>query len=135
MADGSRNNPADVHRTSRTSLQFHCNPLGTTFHIQYRSIQTKVSTVPHTTTQELLKKARGVCRGAAALRPLCGFPFSSKKILHALRQKSKRHTVFKKSISNLLLLYLTTRTLYIPSISLSSSNALADAALSRSIRV
>jgi len=74
MADGSRNNPADVHRTSRTSLQFHCNPLGTTFHIQYRSIQTKVSTVSHTTTQELLKKARGVCRGAVALRPLCGFP-------------------------------------------------------------
>ena len=25
MADGSRNNPADVHRTSRTSLQFHHN--------------------------------------------------------------------------------------------------------------
>ena len=67
-------NSADVHRTSRTSLQFHCNPLGTTFHIQYRSIQTKVNTVPHTTTQELLKKARGVCRGAVALRPLCGFP-------------------------------------------------------------
>jgi hypothetical protein len=44
------------------------------FHIQYRSIQTKVNTVPHTTTQELLKKARGVCRGAVALRPLCGFP-------------------------------------------------------------
>ena len=74
MADGSRNNPADVHRTSRTSLQFHCTPLGTTFHIQYRSIQTKVSNVSHTTTQELLKKARGVCRGAVALRPLCGFP-------------------------------------------------------------
>ena len=67
-------NSADVHRTSRTSLQFHCNPLGTTFRIQYRSIQTKVNTVPHTTTQELLKKARGVCRGAVALRPLCGFP-------------------------------------------------------------
>ena len=103
MADGSRNNPADVHRTSRTSLQFHHNnrhnvshpipkhtdksqhrtphhnprtqnPLGTTFHIQHRSIQTKVNTVSHTTTQELLKKARGVCRGAGALRPLCGFP-------------------------------------------------------------
>ena len=103
MADGSRNNPADVHRTSRTSLQFHHNnrhnvshpipkhtdksqhrtphhnprtqnPLGTTFHIQHRSIQTKVNTVSHTTTQELLKKARGVCRGAVALRPLCGFP-------------------------------------------------------------
>ena len=106
MADGSRNNPADVHRTSRTSLQFHHNnrhnvphptpkhtdksqhrtphhnprtqnSLGTTFHIQYRSIQTKVNTVSHTTTQELLKKARGVCRGAVALRPLCGFSTAS----------------------------------------------------------
>ena len=48
--------------------------IGTTFHIQYRSIQIKVNTVPHTTTQELLKKARGVSRGAVALRPLCGFP-------------------------------------------------------------
>ena len=103
VADGSMNNPADVHRTSRTSLQFHHNNrhnvshpipkhtdksqhrtphhnprtqnnLGTTFHIQHRSIQTKVNTVPHTTIQELLKKARGVCRGAVALRPLCGFP-------------------------------------------------------------
>ena len=83
MADGSRNNPADVHRTSRTSLQFHCNPLGTTFHIQYRSIQTKVSTVSHTTTQELLKKSpRGVQRGAA----LCHFAvFSHSNVIYPLR--------------------------------------------------
>ena len=82
VADGSRNNPADVHRTSRTSLQFHHNnrhnvphpipkhtdksqhrtphhnprtqnSLGTTFRIQHRSIQTKVNTAPHATTQEL----------------------------------------------------------------------------------
>ena len=115
MADGSRNNPADVHRTSRTSLQFHHNnrhnvshpipkhtdksqhrtphhnprtqnPLGTTFHIQHRSIQTKVNTVSHTTTQELLKKARGVCRGAVALRPLCGFHFSPKKNISSNKQ-------------------------------------------------
>ena len=86
MADGSRNNPADVHRTSRTSLQFHCNPLGTTFHIQYRSIQTKVSTVSHTTTQELLKKSpRGVQRGAA----LCHFAvFSHSNVIYPLRGRS-----------------------------------------------
>ena len=60
------------HRTPHHNPRTQ-NNLGTTFHIQYRSIQTKVSTVSHTTTQELLKKARGVCRGAVALRPLCGF--------------------------------------------------------------
>ena len=100
VANGSRNNPADVHRTSRTSLQFHHNnrhnvphptpkhtdksqhrtphhnprtqnPFGTTFHIQYRSIQTKVNTVSHTTTQELLKKSpRGVQRGRGFTAPL-----------------------------------------------------------------
>ena len=108
MADGSRNNPADVHRTSRTSLQFHHNnrhnvshpipkhtdksqhrtphhnprtqnPLGTTFHIQYRSIQTKVSTVSHTTTQELLKKSpRGVQRGHGFMAPLRFSSFPTK---------------------------------------------------------
>ena len=102
MADGSRNNPADVHRTSRTSLQFHHNnrhnvshpipkhtdksqhrtphhnprtqnPLGTTFHIQHRSITDKVNTVSHTTNPRTPKKARGVCRGPW-LTALCGFP-------------------------------------------------------------
>ena len=68
--------------------------IGSAFHIQYRRIQTQVNKTPALHNQALLKKARGVCRGAAALRPLCGFPFSSKKILHAIRQKSKRHTVF-----------------------------------------
>lgn len=136
MADGSRNNPADVHRTSRTSLQFHCNPLGTTFRIQYRSIQTKVNTVPHTTTQELLKKSpRGVQRGRGFAAPLRFSFFPQKKYCAPFAKKANATQYLKKSISNLLFLYLTTRTLYIPSISLSSSNALADAALSRSIRV
>jgi len=89
---------------------------------------------PQTSTPK--KKARGVCRGAAALRPLCGFPFFLKKNTACHSPKKANATQYlKKSISNLLLLYLTTRTLYIPSISLSSSNALADAALSRSISV
>ena len=126
MADGSRNNPADVHRTSRTSLQFHHNnrhnvshpipkhtdksqhrtphhnprtqnPLGTTFHIQHRSIQTKVNTVSHTTTQELLKKARGVCRGAVALRPLCGFPYLPKARTPCLLPRKAKHTSHNKN--------------------------------------
>ena len=82
--------------------------------------------------QELLKKARGVCRGAAALRPLCGFPIFAKK--YCVRSPTRtKHSIFQKYFFTFC--YLTTRTLYIPSISLSSSNALADAALSRSIRV
>ena len=117
VANGSRNNPADVHRTSRTSLQFHHNnrhnvphptpkhtdksqhrtphhnprtqnPFGTTFHIQYRSIQTKVNTVSHTTTQELLKKSpRGVQRGRGFTAPL-RFSFFPKTQLSSNKQIS-----------------------------------------------
>ena len=57
------------HRTPHHNPRTQ-NNLGTTFHIQHRSIQTKVNTVPHTTIQELLKKARGVCRGARPCAPL-----------------------------------------------------------------
>mgnify|MGYP000615205446 CR=1 FL=1 len=52
--------------------------IGSTFRIQYRSIQTQVSKTPTLHNQALKKKARGVCRGAAALRPLCGFPIFAK---------------------------------------------------------
>lgn len=120
---------------STSNTEAYRNQIGTASHIQYPSIQTQVNTLPLSTTKNSLKKARGVCRGAAALRPLCGFPFSSKKYCAPFAKKANATQYLKKSISNLLLLYLTTRTLYIPSISLSSSNALADAALSRSIRV
>ena len=90
VADGSRNNPADVHRTSRTSLQFHHNnrhnvphpipkhtdksqhrtphhnprtqnSLGTTFRIQHRSIQTKVNTAPHPHNPRTPKKKPEGC--------------------------------------------------------------------------
>mgnify|MGYP006910021152 CR=1 FL=1 len=118
-----------------TNTEAYRNQIGTASHIQYPSIQTQVNTLPSSTTKNSLKKARGVCRGAAALRPLCGFPFPQKKYCAPFAKKANATQYLKKSISNLLLLYLTTRTLYIPSISLSSSNALADAALSRSIRV
>ena len=123
VADGSRNNPADVHRTSRTSLQFHHNnrhnvphptpkhtdksqhrtphhnprtqnSLGTTFRIQHRSIQTKVNTAPHTTTQELLKKSlRGVQRGRGFTAPLRFSTASqSKKTRPSAKQESKNKT-------------------------------------------
>jgi len=42
----------------------------------------------------------GVCAGGVGALVRCrffwGFPFFLKKILCAIRQKSKRHTVFKK---------------------------------------
>ena len=94
----------------------------------YRHKSTKL---PPSTTKHS-KKARGVCRGAAALRPLCGFPIFAKK--YCVRSPTRtKHSIFQKYFFTFC--YLTTRTLYMPSISLSSSNALADAALSRSIRV
>ena len=137
--------------------------LGSTFHIQYRHIHITASRLFHSqqppqavllhrlnlpypipqhtdTSQQnshppqpsTPKKARGVCRGAAALRPLCGFPIFAKK--YCVRSPTRtKHSIFQKYFFTFC--YLTTRTLYIPSISLSSSNALADAALSRSIRV
>ena len=43
------------------------------------------------TTQELLKKARGVCRGAVALRPLCGFPQLPKAKNQALCQETQNN--------------------------------------------
>ena len=81
------------------------------------------------------KSPRGVQRGRGFAAPLRFSFFPQKKYCAPFAKKANATQYLKKSISNLLLLYLTTRTLYIPSISLSSSNALADAALSRSIRV
>jgi len=68
--------------------------IGTTFHIQYRSIQTKVNTVPHTTTQELLKKSpRGVQRGRGFTAPLRFSTASqSKKTRPSAKQESKNKT-------------------------------------------
>ena len=126
-----RTSPCQQRHTSKAPTAPHRHNVqpGTTAAYRHKSIPFRP---PQSST---LKKARGVCRGAAALRPLCGFPFSSKKYCTPFAKKANATQYLKKSIPNLLLLYLTTRTLYIPSISLSSSNALADAALSRSIRV
>ena len=63
---------------STSNTEAYRNQIGTASHIQYPSIQTQVNTLPSSTTKNSLKKARGVCRGAAALRPLCGFPFAQK---------------------------------------------------------
>ena len=90
--------------------------IGTAFHAQYRSIQKYVNKATFTTIEALKttsaqratsntkayrnkptplhipttknssKKARGVCRGAVALRPLCGFHFSPKKNISSNKQ-------------------------------------------------
>lgn len=97
---------------------------------------TKTSQQGHTSPQPgtLKKSPRGVQRGRGFAAPL-RFSFSQKNTVPRSPKKANDTQYFKKSISKILLLYLTTRTLYIPSISLSSSSALAEAALSRSIRV
>ena len=78
-----------IHHNPRTQ-----NNLGTTFHIQHRSTQTKVNTVPHTTTQELLKKSpRGVQRGRGFTAPLRFSTASqSKKTRPSAKQESKNKT-------------------------------------------
>ena len=48
----SKHTDKSQHRTPHHNPRTQ-NSLGTTFHIQHRSIQTKVNTAPHTTTQEL----------------------------------------------------------------------------------
>ena len=110
--------------------------IGSASPIQYRSIQTQVNKAPTFHNQALLpkKSPRGVQRGRGFAAPL-RFSFSQKNTVPRSPKKANDTQYFKKSISKILLLYLTTRTLYIPSISLSSSSALAEAALSRSIRV
>ena len=100
--------------------------------VAYRHKSTKL---PSSTTKHSKKSPRGVQRGRGFAAPLRFSFFPQKKYCAPFAKKANATQYLKKSISNLLFLYLTTRTLYIPSISLSSSNALADAALSRSIRV
>ena len=81
------------HRTPHHNPRTQ-NNLGTTFHIQHRSIQTKVNTVSHTTTQELLKKSpRGVQRGRGFTAPLRFSTASqSKKTRPSAKQESKNKT-------------------------------------------
>ena len=89
------------HRTPHHNPRTQ-NPLGTTFHIQHRSIQTKVNTVSHTTTQELLKKSpRGVQRGRGFTAPLRFSTASQSKKTRPSAKKSKlkpktNHTINKE---------------------------------------
>ena len=79
------------HRTPHHNPRTQ-NSLGTTFHIQHRSIQTKVNTVSHTTTQELLKKSpRGVQRGRGFTAPLRFSLASQRKKLSPLPRKKNIH--------------------------------------------
>ena len=63
---------------------------------------TKTSHQGHISPQPgTLKKARGVCRGAVALRPLCGFHFFPKQEPHASCQgKQNIHHTIKTKIKN-----------------------------------
>ena len=84
------------HRTPHHNPRTQ-NNLGTTFHIQHRSIQTKVSTVSHTTTQELLKKSpRGVQRGRGFTAPL-RFSLSSQSKKTGLLPRNAKHTSHNKN--------------------------------------
>ena len=137
--------------------------LGSTFHIQYRHIHITASRLfhsqqppqavllhrlnlpypipQHTNTSQQnshppqpstqKKSPRGVQRGRGFAAPL-RFSYFRKKILRPFANPNETQYFSKVFFT---FCYLTTRTLYMPSISLSSSNALADAALSRSIRV
>ena len=80
------------HRTPHHNPRTQ-NNLGTTFHIQYRSIQTQVNTVPHTTTQELLKKKpEGCAEGPWLYGPFAVFHSFPKQKNQALCQESKNKT-------------------------------------------
>ena len=133
----SRQTKRGVHKRASPCQQRHTSKAPTAPHrhnVQPGTIAAyRHKSIPFRPPQSsTLKKARGVCRGAAALRPLCGFPIFAKK--YCVRSPTRtKHSIFQKYFFTFC--YLTTRTLYMPSISLSSSNALADAALSRSIRV
>ena len=102
ISNGSRNNPADVHRTSRTSLQFHYNNRHNVPHPTPKHTD-KVNTAPHTTTQELLKKSpRGVQRGRGFAAPL-RFSYFRKKILRPFANPNETQ-YFSKVFFYILLL-------------------------------
>ena len=123
---GNRAKVPPSHPPSHTSAQPN------TTNIQaYRHKLTKLP--PATIAALLKKKPKGCAEGARLCGPFAVFIFLKKNT--APRSPKTKHSIFQKNFSKILLLYLTTRTLYIPSISLSSSSAFAEAALSRSIRV
>ena len=70
-------------------------PIGTTFNPEQSQHTGTSQYLPPATVKHSKKSPRGVQRGRGFAAPL-RFSFFLKKILHAIRQKSKRHTVFKK---------------------------------------
>ena len=70
--------------------------LGSTFHIQYRSIQTQVSKTPTLHNQALKKKPEGCAEGPRRCGPFAVFLFSQKNT--ASVRQPERNTVFFKSI-------------------------------------
>ena len=77
-------NPQSRQQQNASPSPYH--PIGTTSHIPTPQNTTTSQQPPVTTTKNSLKKARGVCRGAVALRPLCGFHFSPKKNISSNKQ-------------------------------------------------
>ena len=125
MCPAHRDLPTPSHPHSRLNLSFPAP--------SHTDTSQQNSRPPQPSTPK--KSPRGVQRGRGFAAPLRFSFFPQKKYCAPFAKKANATQYFKKSISKILLLYLTTRTLYMPSISLSSSSALAEAALSRSIRV
>ena len=97
ISDGSRNNPADVHRTSRTSLQFHHNNRHNVPHPTPKHTD-KVNTAPHTTIQELkTPSAQRSASNPEAYRPQSTphptpQPKNSKPLRHNVPHPIPKHT-------------------------------------------
>ena len=79
--------------------------LGSTFHIQYRSIQTQVSKTPTLHNQALKKSPRGVQRGRGFAAPL-RFSYFRKKILRPFANPNETQ-YFSKVFFYILLLHNT----------------------------
>ena len=91
----SRQTKRGVHKRASPCQQRHTSKAPTAPHrhnVQPGTIAAyRHKSIPFRPPQSsTLKKARGVCRGAAALRPLCGFPFFLKK--NTVRHSPKKQT-------------------------------------------
>ena len=78
MADGSRNNPADVHRTSRTSLQFHHNNRHNVPHPIPKHTDKSQHRITHHNPRTPKKKPEGGAEGPWLYGPFAVFLFSPK---------------------------------------------------------
>ena len=83
MADGSRNNPADVHRTSRTSLQFHHNNRHNVSHPIPKHTDKSQHRTPHHNPRTPKKKPEGCAEGPWLYGPFAVFSHSN--VIYPLR--------------------------------------------------